>query len=277
MPIDELSKEERLKLEEDPLEIWDKILAHAAADTPPEGGDIFRLKFHGLFYVAPNQDSFMVRLRLPAGIVTATQLHGIAEKSNVNRWWLRATSPRAPTCRRANLRRATSKMCVGTVRLQELGLASRGAGADNVRNITASPNSGFGSRTQLLDVRPFARGSAPLHPQPPRPLRPPAQVQHRLRQRRLVDLRRGRYERHRLLRLSREGEIAVDPRPSALDAPLEPGTYFRVQLGGITGHRNFALDTGLLIRPSEWPRSPPRWSACSTTGDRTDRKRARLK
>src|SRR5439155_2131763 len=43
------------------------------------------------------------------------------------------------------------------VRLQELGLTSRGAGADNVRNITASPNSGF-DPDELMDVRPFARG-----------------------------------------------------------------------------------------------------------------------
>ena len=43
------------------------------------------------------------------------------------------------------------------VRLQELGLTSRGAGADNIRNITASPNSGF-DPDELIDVRPFARG-----------------------------------------------------------------------------------------------------------------------
>ena len=42
-------------------------------------------------------------------------------------------------------------------RIQELGLASRGAGADNVRNVTASPNSGF-DPDELLDVRPFAKG-----------------------------------------------------------------------------------------------------------------------
>ncbi|WP_410969174.1 hypothetical protein, partial [Salmonella sp. SAL04284] len=30
-----------------------------------------------------------------------------------------------------------------------------------------------------------------------------------------------------------------------------PGVYFRVQLGGITGHRDFAKDTGLHITPGQ--------------------------
>ena len=42
------------------------------------------------------------------------------------------------------------------MKLQDLGLTSRGAGADNVRNITASPTSGFDVQ-ELLDVRPFAK------------------------------------------------------------------------------------------------------------------------
>ncbi|HTT81542.1 MAG TPA: NirA family protein, partial [Stellaceae bacterium] len=78
VPLDELSREERLKLEENPLDIWDKLLRHAATDQPPEGGDVFRFKFHGLFYVAPAQDSFMVRVRVPGNVITAAQLRALA-------------------------------------------------------------------------------------------------------------------------------------------------------------------------------------------------------
>ena len=78
VPVDELSREERFKLEENPLDIWDKLLRHAAADQPPEGGDVFRFKFHGLFYVAPAQDSFMVRVRVPGNVITSVQLHALA-------------------------------------------------------------------------------------------------------------------------------------------------------------------------------------------------------
>src|SRR5204862_8007463 len=42
-----------------------------------EGTHIFLHKSHGLFYVAPNQDAFMLRLRLPGGIVSSNQARGL--------------------------------------------------------------------------------------------------------------------------------------------------------------------------------------------------------
>ncbi|MGO8916868.1 MAG: NirA family protein, partial [Stellaceae bacterium] len=59
---------------------------------------------------------------------------------------------------------------------------------------------------------------------------------------------------------------------------LPAGIYFRLQLGGITGHGDFARDAGVLVKPEE----------CLTVaaavlrvfiaeGDRTNRQRARLK
>src|SRR5690349_14442102 len=62
-PLDEITREEQLKREENPLDIWDKLLAHAREDKPPQAGDVYRFKFHGLFYVAPAQDALMVRVR----------------------------------------------------------------------------------------------------------------------------------------------------------------------------------------------------------------------
>ena len=109
-PVSELCKEERWKHEQNPLDIWDKLLAHADENRAPEPEDIFRFKFHGLFYVAPAQDSFMLRLRVPGGILTAHQMRGLAR-------WLRTgaraarTSPRAPTCRFASFNPKTSSAC----------------------------------------------------------------------------------------------------------------------------------------------------------------------
>ena len=39
--------------------------------------------------------------------------------------------------------------------IQSLGMTSRGAGADNIRNVTASPISGLDTQ-ELIDVQPFA-------------------------------------------------------------------------------------------------------------------------
>src|SRR4051794_36997335 len=61
-PLADLAKPERWKYDENPLDIWEKIVAHANADKFPDEADTFRFKFHGLFYVAPTQDSFMLRL-----------------------------------------------------------------------------------------------------------------------------------------------------------------------------------------------------------------------
>jgi ferredoxin-nitrite reductase len=54
--------------------------------------------------------------------------------------------------------------------------------------------------------------------------------------------------------------------------------FFRVELCGITGHRQFARDTGLLLRPSEAVAvAAAMIRVFSDHGDRTDRKKARLK
>ena len=45
----------------------------------PKGVDNFRWRFHGLFYVAPAQNSYMCRLRVPNGILTHWQLAGVAD------------------------------------------------------------------------------------------------------------------------------------------------------------------------------------------------------
>src|SRR5258706_7881936 len=40
--------------------------------------------------------------------------------------------------------------------IQDLGLCSRGAGADNIRNVTGSPTAGIDPQA-LIDTRPYAR------------------------------------------------------------------------------------------------------------------------
>jgi ferredoxin-nitrite reductase len=70
--------------------------------------------------------------------------------------------------------------------------------------------------------------------------------------------------------------LTSDTRP--LTSGISPGIYFRVQLGGITGHCDFARDTGLLIKPSEAVAvAVAMIRVFNEHGDRTDRKKARLK
>jgi ferredoxin-nitrite reductase len=264
-PLADVSKPERWKYDENPLDIWDKLVAHADADRFPDEADTFRFKFHGLFYVAPAQDSFMLRLRIPAGELTAEQLHGLTDLAeDLGGGYLHVTT-------RANfqVREFRPKGIVRVLtRLQELGLTSRGSGADNIRNITASPTSGF-DPGEFLDVRPFAKG---LH-------------HYILNQRDLYGLPRKfnvAFESGGAICTAADtndiGFVACRVRDNAAPGSPEAGIYFRVQLGGITGHKDFARDTGLLVRPSDAVAvAAAMIRVFSEQGDRTDRKKALLK
>ena len=73
-----LVPEEATKRKGHPLDRWDAIAALATEDKFPRGTDVFLTNYHGLFYVAPAQGSFMCRLRITAGLLSATQLVGVA-------------------------------------------------------------------------------------------------------------------------------------------------------------------------------------------------------
>ena len=138
-PVADLCKEERWKREENPLDIADKLRAHASENHFPEGGDIFRFKFHGLFYVAPAQDSLMLRLRTPGGILTSRQMRGLAEIADD--WG--AGEAQITTRSNLQLRGFQPKDIVRLLaKVASLGMSSLGSGADNVRNITATPTNG---------------------------------------------------------------------------------------------------------------------------------------
>ena len=123
-PVSDLSREEGWKLEQDPLTIWDKLLQYSNQNQPPTEEDRFRIKYFGLFHVAPAQDSFMLRLRVPGGILTTHQLRGLAQMAQDS------ASGRADLTTRSNLqiREFQPKDIVRVLnRVQSLGMTSRGA------------------------------------------------------------------------------------------------------------------------------------------------------
>jgi ferredoxin-nitrite reductase len=264
-PLDELCKPERWKYDENPLDIWEKLVAHAADDKFPDEADTFRFKFHGLFYVAPAQESFMLRVRLPGGEITAQQLHGLADMAAEWGGGYAHITTRANFQIREIHPRYTVKVLT---RLQELGLTSRGAGADNIRNITSTPTSGFDS-IELIDVQPFAKA---LH-------------HYILNHRDLYGLPRKfniAFDSGGSISAAADtndiGFFACRVTEKTLSPAIEPGIYFRVQLGGITGHGDFARDTGLLVKPSECVAvAAAMLRVFNENGDRTNRKKARLK
>lgn len=257
-----LVAEEKAKRERHPLDRWDELLARSRASEFPRTTDIFMTKYFGLFYVAPAQQAYMCRLRLPNGLVTAAQLQGIASLAEQH------AGAYVDITTRANLQLreipATSGPAVVTG-LQDLGIVTRGAGADNIRNVTGSPTAGLDPQ-ELLDTRPHAR-----------------EMHHYILQ------NRDMYGLPRKFNIAFDGggQIAaldetndIGFRAVAITgAPGTPdGIYFRVYLGGITGHGDFARDCGVIVAPAEAVAlAAAMVRVFLAHGGRGDRSKARLK
>jgi len=257
-----LADQEKFKREEHPFDAYPRLKAQALTNAPPPPADNFRWRYYGLFYVAPAQDSYMCRLRIPNGILTHWQLSGMADLAE------RFCGPYCHVTTRANLqvREIPPKHAVALIEgIQDLGLCSRGSGADNIRNVTGTPTAGIDPQ-ELLDTRAYARE---WH-------------YHILNDRSLTGL-----PRKFNVAFDGAGTIAVleDTNDIAFAAVevkegfgAEPGVWFRLGIGGITGHKDFASETGIIVKPADATKvADAIVRVFIDLGDRTNRLKARLK
>jgi ferredoxin-nitrite reductase len=257
-----LSDQEKFKREEHPFDSYERLKELGARNEYPKPPDNFRWRFFGLFYVAPNQNSYMCRLRIPNGILKAAQFDGVADLAE------RYGGGYAHVTTRANLqiREIEAHNAVALIEaIQDLGLCSRGSGADNIRNVTGTPTAGLDPQ-ELIDTRPFARE---WH-------------FHILNDRSLYGLPRKfnvAFDGAGMIPVLEDtNDIGFQAVQVNEGSGLAPGVWFKLCLGGITGHHDFARDTGVLVQPQD---------ACKVAdavvrlfvehGDRTDRNKARLK
>jgi ferredoxin-nitrite reductase len=257
-----LVDQEKWKREEHPFDAYPRLKDQAAIDARPSPADNFRWRYYGIFYVGPTQDSYMCRLRIPNGIMKHWQLSGLADLSD------ELCGPFSHVTTRANLqvREIPPKNAVKLIEgIQDLGLCSRGSGADNIRNVTGTPTAGIDPQ-ELLDTRPYARE---WH-------------YHILNDRSLYGL-----PRKFNVAFDGAGKIAVleDTNDIAFQAVevkdgfgVAPGVWFKLGIGGITGHKDFATDTGIVVKPEDATKvSDAIVRVFIDLGDRTNRLKARLK
>ncbi|HEY1545362.1 MAG TPA: NirA family protein [Xanthobacteraceae bacterium] len=257
-----LSDQEKVKREEHPFDAYERLKAQADKNEAPKPADNFRWRYFGLFYVAPTQSSYMCRLRMPNGILKHWQLSGLADLAE------RYGGGYAHVTTRANLqiREIAPKDAVAMVEaIQDLGLCSRGSGADNIRNVTGTPTAGI-DPLELIDTRSYARE---WH-------------FHILNERALYGL-----PRKFNVAFDGAGTIPVledtnDVAFAAVEVAdghgVEPGIWFRLGLGGITGHRDFTRETGVVVKPAEATQvADAVVRVFIEHGNRTDRTKARLK
>jgi ferredoxin-nitrite reductase len=257
-----LSDPEKFKREQHPFDAYERLKEQSKNNASPSPADNFRWRYYGLFYVAPAQDSYMCRLRIPNGILKHWQLAGLADLAG------RFAGGYAHVTTRANfqLREIPPKHTVALIEgIQDLGLCSRGSGADNIRNVTGTPTAGI-DPVELIDTRDYARE---WH-------------YHILNDRSLTGL-----PRKFNVAFDGAGTIAVleDTNDIAFAAVevkdgfgAAPGVWFRLGIGGITGHKDFAKETGIIVRPEDSTMvADAIVRVFIETGDRTNRLKARMK
>lgn len=257
-----LADQEKIKREQHPFDAYDRLKQQAKKNEAPKPADNFRWRYYGLFYVAPAQSSYMCRLRIPNGIVTHWQMAGLADLADKYAHGYSHVTTRA----NLQMREIEPKDAVVFVEaLMDLGLGSRGTGADNIRNVTGTPTAGIDPQ-ELLDTRPYARE---WH-------------HHILNERALYGLPRKFNVAFdgagRIAALEDTNDIGFQAVELKEGFGAEAGIYFRLALGGITGHRDFAKDTGVIVQPEEATQvADAIVRVYIEHGDRTDRNKARLK
>lgn len=262
-PLEDLCKEELAKYERHPLDIWDQIVQFNNRNQIAEGIDQFMFRHFGIFNVEPNSQGYMCRLRIPSckmrgdqlsmlGDIAETVAGGYAHVTTRGNFQLREIAP--------------NRVLDLFAGLYDAGLSCKGSGADSARNITASPTAGF-DESELIDLHQHG-----IH------------LSHRiLNTRDLHGLPRKfniSFDNGGSISCVSDtndiGYLAVKVKENPVG--VEPGIYCRILLGGITGHLDFARDTGVVCLPEDTPEiSEAMLRVYIEHADRTNRKKARLK
>jgi ferredoxin-nitrite reductase len=166
-----LSKIEQAKAELCGLELAPRLeeLGHQGWEALDEATLTIRLKWLGIFFRPVTPGRFMVRLRLPNGVIRSEQLEVLAEA--VDRCGEHGS---ADITTRQNLQLRgllLEDMAPLMAALERVGLTSRQSGHDNPRNITGNPLAGIDPE-EFLDTRPLVEAiqAALLGPEGPRNL-----------------------------------------------------------------------------------------------------------
>ena len=135
-----LSDEEKSKRDDHPFEAYARLKRRRRTGTLPSRRTISAGAITGCSTSAPAQDSFMCRLRIPDGILTHWQFRGVADIAERFGGGYTARDHTRQSADPRDRGRARGRRVEG---LADLGICSRGSGADNIRNVTGTPTAGI--------------------------------------------------------------------------------------------------------------------------------------
>ena len=147
-----LNKVEKVKAEKDGLDVKNELehFAQIGWEAVDKTDLETRLKWLGIFYRPVTPGQFMIRMRVPNGVVTSEQMRVLA--AGIERYGEDGT---ADVTTRQNIQlRGVRLEDVPELfdRFKEVGLTSVQSGMDNVRNLTGSPVAGI-DPDELVDTR----------------------------------------------------------------------------------------------------------------------------
>ena len=262
-PVDDLCKEELAKYQLHPNDLRMKLECWTDRNELATGLDQFLLRHWGFFNVEPNSPAYMLRLRLPACKLRGDQMLMLAEIAEQN------AGGYAHITTRGNLQMREIQpkdVLVIMDKLHSVGLSCHGTGADSARNMTAAPTAGF-DPVELIDMAPYTIRLSNLV----------------LNTRKLQGLPRKFNVSFdgggQISCVSDSNDISFQAvRIGENEQGVEPGIYCRILLGGISGHKDLARDTGLLCKPEQTVMAGAAMLHVFVEhADRTNRKKARLK
>jgi ferredoxin-nitrite reductase len=154
-----VNKIEEIKNERDGIDVGEEIrrFAELGFEAIPDA-DLERLKWWGTFFRKHTPGHFMMRIRIPNGITSATQLRAIGGIANkFGRSTVDITTRQQVQLRWITIERVPEILA----RLGEVGLVTLQTGMDNIRNIVGCPVAGL-TPNELFDASPVARAFTDL-------------------------------------------------------------------------------------------------------------------
>ncbi|MGI8650376.1 MAG: nitrite/sulfite reductase, partial [Rubrobacter sp.] len=163
---DQLSKQEKQKLERHPLEIYDAIRETYSGDLSKMDevpGEIERLKWAGIYPQKQGGDNFMMRVKVPGGVLTAEQTKVIGKIAQDF-----AGGPHENPVFGDNFLDITTRQDIQMHwfqmenipeiwnRLEAAGMTTVQACGDSARNVLSCPVSGL-DRDEVIDAFPVAQ------------------------------------------------------------------------------------------------------------------------
>jgi sulfite reductase beta subunit-like hemoprotein len=150
---------ERLKREKAPLGIREELPALIAAGYENVAEeDVVRLQWWGLYHDKPKIGTFMLRVKVPSGQLSAAELRAIGEVSNLY------GKGDGELSTRQNVQLhwlELAKLPDVFAHLEAAGITTAGGCGDTVRNITGCPVQGI-ARDELFDASPIVTAAADL-------------------------------------------------------------------------------------------------------------------